>query len=556
MTLRTIKIILCTLLFLSVEIYSDTFTLKDGKKIKGTQIERTKQILKYKDVNGKIKTIPMAKIKSVTLDKAVETIPTKTAKEPTDDLKQNDSSLAEKIKELYEKIEILTEKNKEQDEKIKEQAKKNEESSAKDSLAPTKDTSSSNIKDKENYTSTAGSKSVHPHPAHPSEKDDEPSIELTHEVVSDFIWRGNSYGGEYLSRRNNTAYNGTTQYWAYQPNIRLNAPIKGLYLEFWGNLALVGREDRDSDMRIFQASPGAAAIDPNAMFSKLDSIQADPSTNNLLNSGLFFDPAQNIVNAKCESDGANGCTDPSVSFVDPRSIKRHKEKNGMARTDGGFTTFAYNFQNKKFGDITWGIWFYYQFDKNAKYSWDEYFIFWGLPFLEQTLKPTISFYTQSSFDYNSIYAGGHYGSFAVSHTFFEGKFFRVQPSSNLGYKYQNDNINQKSGFYDLSTSLKFFFADFFFSLNHVYRPDVYMYDNDTWYYSVSQGTQAQPNRSQYDGKTVDPSKLFGAKNEAVYSAIDKLDAPDALKSYAKAEYQSQKIVQNLFYISFGYNQKF
>ena len=192
MTLRTIKIILCTLLFLSVEIYSDTFTLKDGKKIKGTQIERTKQILKYKDVNGKIKTIPMAKIKSVTLDKAVETIPTKTAKEPTDDLKQNDSSLAEKIKELYEKIEILTEKNKEQDEKIKEQAKKNEESSAKDSLAPTKDTSSSNIKDKENYTSRAGSKSVHPHPAHPSEKDDEPSIELTHEVVSDFIWRGNS----------------------------------------------------------------------------------------------------------------------------------------------------------------------------------------------------------------------------------------------------------------------------------------------------------------------------------------------------------------------------
>ena len=151
-----------------------------------------------------------------------------------------------------------------------------------------------------------------------------------------------------------------------------------------------------------------------------------------LTSLTLLDPAQNIVNAKCESDGANGCTDPSVSFVDPRSIKRHKEKNGMARTDGGFTTFAYNFQNKKFGDITWGVWFYYQFDKNSKYSWDEYFIFWGLPFLEQTLKPTISFYTQSSFDYNSIYAGGHYGSFAVSHTFFEGKFFRVQPICTIG----------------------------------------------------------------------------------------------------------------------------
>ena len=128
--------------------------------------------------------------------------------------------------------------------------------------------------------------------------------------------------------------------------------------------------------------------------------------------------------------------------------------------------------------------------------------------------------------------------------------------SNLGYKYQNNNIDQKSGFYDWTNNLYFYFGDFFVSLNHVFRPDLHMYDSDTWYYPLSQGSQSQPNRSQYDGRTVDPSKLYGYKNEAVYAGIDQLDVPDIAKSYMKEQYQSQKIVQHLFYISFGYGFKF
>ena len=42
-----------------------------------------------------------------------------------------------------------------------------------------------------------------------------------------------------------------------------------------------------------------------------------------------------------------------------------------------------------------GIWFYYQLDKNSKYSWMNIFFF-GDFFLQESLKPTISFYTQSS----------------------------------------------------------------------------------------------------------------------------------------------------------------
>lgn len=522
-------------------LLADTFELKNGRTFIGTEISRTKRTITYKDNNGEIKKIPIDKVKFITIEKKLEI----KSREQTDEQKDI-VELKKKIDELNSRIDELT--LKQESNQVSKTVEAKEE--------PNTVKSTNDIKTEKPYSSHGGAKSIHSYGNSQPDDEDDSIIELTHEIVSDFIWRGNSYGGEYLSRRNNMPYSGTTQYWAYQPNIRLNAPLKGLYLEFWGNFALVGRDDRDSDMRLMQASAGSPAIDPNVYFSKLSSIQSDPANNNLLNTGLFYDPANNIINSRCTSDGIGGCSNPNYSFVDPRSIGKHKEKNGMARTDGGFTTFAYNFQNKKYGDFTWGIWFYYQMDKNTKYSWDEYFIFWGLPFLESSLKPTISFYTQSSFESNSLNAGGHYLSLSVSHTFFEGKFFRIQPASNVGYKYPNDNINQKSGFYDITTNLKFFFADFFFGINHVYRPNLYMYDNDTWYYTLSQGSQAQPNFSQYDGKTVDPSKLYGYKNEAVYSAIDQLDTPEIVKSYIKAEYQSQKIVQNLFYLNFGFNQKF
>jgi hypothetical protein len=381
-------------------------------------------------------------------------------------------------------------------------------------------------------------------------------MELTTEIVSDFVWRGNSYGGEYLSRRNNTQYKSVNEYWALQPNLRINAPIKGLYMELWGNFPLVGRKDRDSDMRLLQTHPGGPEIDPNSFISKQGQIASDPATYNYNNTGFFYDPFLNINNNKCSADSTLGCSNPDQSFIDPRSVGQRKEKNGMARTDGVFTTFAYTFQNKKFGEITWGMWFYYQLDKNSKYSWDEYFIFWGLPFLERYIKPTIQLYTQSSFDFGSIYAGGHYASFSVSHTFFEDQFFRIQPISSLGYKYINNNIDQKSGFYDWTNNLRFFFGDFFFSLNNAYRPNLYMYDNDQFYFPLSQGSAYQTGGNQYDGKTVDPSKLYGPVNKAVYDAIDRLDTYSAVKNTLKEEYQSQKIVQNLFWISFGLVKKF
>ena len=87
-------------------------------------------------------------------------------------------------------MEDLTEKNKLQSQKIAELSdKKTSKQSKNDTL-----NGNSQVSNKEEK----------------EEEDDNVGIDLTTEIVSDFIWRGNSYGGEYLSRRNNKKYDGTT----------------------------------------------------------------------------------------------------------------------------------------------------------------------------------------------------------------------------------------------------------------------------------------------------------------------------------------------------------
>ena len=99
--------------------YADTFFLKDGKKIIGTQIERTKKTIVYKDTKGVTKTIPVDKIKSVTIDKkkeiVVENYKILDKKESGPTL----SELSEKIQTLTDKVDELSEKNKELSEIVK-----------------------------------------------------------------------------------------------------------------------------------------------------------------------------------------------------------------------------------------------------------------------------------------------------------------------------------------------------------------------------------------------------------------------------------------------------
>lgn len=380
-------------------------------------------------------------------------------------------------------------------------------------------------------------------------------VELTHELVSDFVWRGNSYGGEYLARRNNSKYSSVSEYYAYQPNLKVSAP-SGLYFELWGNLPLTNRADKDSDLRVLQTSPGALGVDPNYYLDRLANSNFYNPENG---SSVFYDPAQNLYSNKCDPT----TTPPELCNANPLRLKNHKEQNGMWRTDGLFTTFAYNFKAGKFGDFTMGIWWYFEGDKKGRYSWDEYFLWWNLPILRKALNPQIQVYTQGSQDVGANGDGGTYAAFYVSHTFREDKFFRVQPYNNIGYKYPNTNFDQKSGLFDITTGIKFFFGQFFVSVNNAHR-DVHMYDNSTFYYpdaTINNRYYTNPvdgglnNRSQYDGKTVDPSKMFGPKNDLFYALLDSSEADQLLKNYVAEKYYLQDIPRNLFWVSFGYQHR-
>ncbi|HMY66399.1 MAG TPA: hypothetical protein PL163_07100 [Leptospiraceae bacterium] len=386
------------------------------------------------------------------------------------------------------------------------------------------------------------------------------NIEIMHEFVTDFIWRGNSYGGEFRARRDGTRYKEISQYYAYQPNIKVAAP-SGLYFELWGNIPLMGRGDRDSDHR-FQSSPGGAAVNPVALVDRLSNnqvVSADQSS-------LFFDPSNNVFNSTCSDPAAALATLQTTPGsrtdcqVDLRKVKRHKERNGLYRTDGLFTTFAYNFDAGKFGTFTMGTWWYFQNDKQARYSWQEYFIWWDLPFLKKYLSPKLQVYTQSSQDLSAYADGSNYASFQTKHTFTvkesNGWKFQIEPNNNIGYKYANDNSNRKSGFFDITTGLKFILNDFFLTVNDAYRPDVHLYDNSVFYYDTSNPGRALPNLNQYDGKTADPSKLYGFKNDLFYNGISAAGLDPMLALYATQKYQEQKIPRHLIWFSLGYTQNF
>jgi hypothetical protein len=382
-------------------------------------------------------------------------------------------------------------------------------------------------------------------------------VEVTHEVVSDFIWRGNSYGGEYLARRNNTPYKEISEYYAYQPNLKVISPT-GFYFELWGNMSLQNRKDKDSDLRVLQTSPGGLEVDPNYYSNRLANGNFYNAENG---SSVLFDPNQNLYSSNCDPS----TTPAELCNIDPRKLKNRREQNGMWRTDGLFTTFAYNFDAGKFGNFTAGVWWYFENDRLGRYSWDEYFIWWSLPIFKKALNPQIQLYTQGSQDLGGAADGGNYLSLNTSHTFREDKFFRIQPYNIIGYKNINNNYDKKSGFFDITTGLKFFFGAFFISLNNAHRPDPFMYDNSTFYYpdtTIQNRYYTDPadstsflNRSQYDGKTTDPSKLFGYKNELFYSLLDGSEADQLLKNYLGDRYSLQTIPKNLVWVSMGFQHK-
>lgn len=404
------------------------------------------------------------------------------------------------------------------------------------------------------------------------------TIDTNTEIVSDFIWRGYSFTGEGQNRRDGAAYQSFTYAPALQPTVSVWSHDKKFEWLLFGNFQLTNRDDKDSDKRIFQTSPGA--VGPSY-------IGEDPR---------FYDPynqdpcVQSVQNQITGREAAN----PACSgFLPNQGYGPKREPNGNKRADGMFFSMSYHFDPSALGDFSVGIWFYNTFQKTpnslllpstqksnpvvsggaanafnannpdaqTRLSWHEYFFHWKLPIV-RILKPTISYFTQFSTENGGLMAGKNYLSLSANYTFFEGKFFRIQPQWNIGYTISNNMVDNRNGIQDITSALSFFFGDFFVKGAHILRPNAYLYDTNNYFgYAGGDPDKASWNRSSEDGKVVNPSRLYGAYNTAILNAIEDVNTGNSLndtliKTSLRESYTLQKIPVHLFYVSLGYSKSF
>lgn len=334
------------------------------------------------------------------------------------------------------------------------------------------------------------------------------SLDLTLELSSDFIFRGESFGGEYVNRRNNTGYRSYTDSWSLQPDLLYQTPLKGLKILFWGNINLQHTRDRDSDHVLFQMGPGQEE--------------------------LFYTVTENLRGG--------------IPF-DPFNTKQYKEKNGLARQNGAFLGAYYEWK-AKIGYWKFGTWLWTNADKSVKYTWQEYFIAYKPKYLKIVNAEISVYFNTSSSNLGdndnppNVTNGQNYISLDLSYKFLKGNKFNIIPYLHTGYIVNNDNLHQRSGISNITGGIKFVFRKkFFFGINMVHRPEPKLWDTR--------------DNNPRDGNTPDPSKQYGLVDKAIYREIDQVYYNQPIMStFVKEEYGAQTIVRNLYYINLGYMRRF
>ncbi|WP_246052045.1 hypothetical protein [Leptospira idonii] len=417
----------------------------------------------------------------------------------------------------------------------------------------------------------------------PSSDKKEMIVEFTSEIVTDFLWRGNSLAGESLKRRNGDSYESFTYAPAFQPTVDFFSHDRKFQLQLFGNFQLNQREDRDSDKRLFQS--GSGGVGPSYLGE--DKSNWDPHNQDLC--------AQTLQSGAM---GMGGNLAECGSRVPGKDVAPYKEPNGMKRSDGLFVVFTYHFDATKFGQFSGGIWFYNTFHKSPSFllpsgtqtanpyaaggtgfpygpntmnannrnaitrlTWHEYFIVWKLPFL-RSLSPTLSYFTQYSTENGGYMTGRNYVSFQMNHEFRKEKFFRIQPSVNVGYAMGNNALDNRSGIQDITSSVTFHFGQFFLKAVNIYRPDLYLWDSNNYYgFAGGDPGRASWNRTSEDGLVPNPNKMYGPVNSYILNTIDSFQSGNpaldsVAKIWAREKFTLQKIPQFLFYFSIGYTATF
>ncbi|WP_156781877.1 hypothetical protein [Leptospira tipperaryensis] len=342
----------------------------------------------------------------------------------------------------------------------------------------------------------------------PKATDKKPEFGFSQTVANDVYVLGNSLFGERLSRRNNESYETFSQGLVLGTFVNFFTPIPGFRMNLIMANPLIGRSNTDNDF-FYQSAPGGAD-ETNKVIQSLQSGQ------------LTYDPNQ---------------------------IRPRKENNGLRDYFIGQILYEWN---TSIGQFFTGFLVVNSANYPTNASLFNYTMGWKPLFLEY-LKPEIVSNYRISSETAGLNQGNSHHRAAISHEYELTKDFKFVPGMQVGYQYFNNNTDRRSGVTDITAKLQLNFKDMNVSVSDVYRPDLYLFDNDR-VYPKANGVQADTNAD--DGKVADPSKIHGTVNQTVASAIQSLPLDTASKSYLLNSYQQQHIAKHHFVINLGYVTKF
>lgn len=342
-----------------------------------------------------------------------------------------------------------------------------------------------------------------PMPAQPKKSDlPEHSILLNQSISNDGAFQGASLFGERQSRRNNESYKSFSQAWFLTSSVDILGLPKQFQVSITALNPLVDRTNTDSDL-YFQSTPGGA--------------NQDKLVTNSINSGnLQYDPNQ---------------------------VKPRKEKNAL--TDYVFTRLNYE-HNTKLGSFGFGFLFINVNDPTYVMR-GYYTMSWRPPFLT-FLNPVFSINNKMLSEYGGIFQGDHNYRLSLGHEFFKEKLIRITPSLVIGYQDVNNNQNMKKGFSDISPRLQFNLSNYFIAFNYMYRATPMLADTKNYTPDIG----VYPDANQNDGKSIDPSKAYGYKNNLITDSIGANFPNELVRHYLTDRYQQQHIVRGIFFFNIGY----
>ncbi len=354
----------------------------------------------------------------------------------------------------------------------------------------------------------------------------EASVDVNLTFASNYVWRGYDMYANKFSQ-DGKAYGAFNTAGSFQPEITLNTPVEGLFVDIWGAFAMTGRSDVDTDQAL-QLQPGGTDILVPTYISLPNGVS--PTLGSSLQAIYNTLPASIVT--------AGGMDAYFNSFNYQGGFPGfYKEQNGLHRVDEVDLTIGYE-RATSVGTMGFGIVTYTYSNPVSKGSAaTEMYVSYALPMLPQ-LSLTM---------YNDIATSNQYYNLGYSDSLDLGTNISFDYGLSAGYAV----IANFQGLQDITASVGITTGGFSLSLNAANRPNIHIMDSaisgDTapgWVAAWMDGGS-----TAFDGLVPDPSQTNGITNRLINNYIGGiLGGANPNFSYTPRT----KLPSTIFWVSAGY----